>query len=263
MSRIIHAHVPFPQVQLHLDYMIEKGVHPEIFLSGEVLDSTLPEEIESVSASLVNAGISCTIHAPFMDLNPGSEERLLREASRRRFQQVCDAAAILKPKVMVFHPGYDRWRYGEKQSSWLGHAIESFTTVLAATESVGCTIAVENIFEEEPSTLLALIESFSHPRLRHCFDVGHWNLFHAPGIGLEEWFAALGSHIAEVHIHDNKGAVDDHAPVGEGNIDFGLYFRLLDRYAPEAVWTIEAHSRDCLERAVRSITKFANRSTAP
>jgi sugar phosphate isomerase/epimerase len=263
MSRIIHAHVPFSQVQLHLDYMIEKSVHPEIFLSGEVLDSTLPEQIESVSASLANSGISCTIHAPFMDLNPGSDERLLREATRRRFQQVCDAAAILKPKSMVFHPGYDRWRYGEKQSTWLGHAIESFKTVLAATETVGCTIAVENIFEEEPSTLLALIESLNHPRLRHCFDVGHWNLFHASGIGLEEWFAALGSHIAEVHIHDNKGVADDHAPVGEGEIDFELYFRLMDSYAPDAVWTIEAHSRACLERAVHNIARFARRSSAP
>jgi sugar phosphate isomerase/epimerase len=41
--------------------------------------------------------------------------------------------------------------------------------------------------------------------------------------------------------------------VGEGNIDFDLYFRLMERYAPDAVWTIEAHSRDCLERAIRSI----------
>jgi sugar phosphate isomerase/epimerase len=41
--------------------------------------------------------------------------------------------------------------------------------------------------------------------------------------------------------------------VGEGNIDFDLYFRLLNRYAPDAVWTIEAHSRECLERAVKSI----------
>lgn len=257
MSRIIHAHVPFPQVQLHLDYMVSKGVHPEIFFSGEMLDATLPEEIESVAAALVNSGLSSTIHAPFMDLNPGSEEPLIREATRRRFRQVCAAALILKPRSIVFHPGYDRWRYGEKQSSWLGHSIDTFSEVLKATEPVGCSIAVENIFEEEPSTLLALIESFSHPRLCHCFDVGHWNLFHAPEIGLKEWFAALGKHIGHVHIHDNSGTRDDHAPVGEGKIDFELYFRLLADHAPEAVWTMEAHSRDSLERAVHNIAKFA------
>jgi sugar phosphate isomerase/epimerase len=257
MPEIIHAHVPFLRMEQHLDYMVSHNVHPEIFLSGETLDSIIPEQLESVAASLAAAAISCTIHAPFMDLNPGSEERLLRDATRRRFQQVCHAAAILKPKVMVFHPGYDRWRYGEKQSSWLKHALDTFREVLDATARTGCTIAIENIFEEEPATLLALLEACSHPRLRHCFDVGHWNLFHAPAIGLEEWFAALGAHIAEVHIHDNTGSRDDHAPVGEGTIDFALYFQLLRSYAPDAVWTIEAHSRTCLERAIKSIASFA------
>jgi len=158
---------------------------------------------------------------------------------------------------MVFHPGYDRWRYGEKQSSWLGHSVDTLTEVLKITEPIGCTIAIENIFEEEPSTLQALIEACNHPRVRHCFDVGHWNLFHAPGVGLEEWFAALGAQTGHVHIHDNSGTRDDHAPVGDGNIDFELYFRLLERYAPAALWTIEAHSRGCLERAVQKIEKFS------
>lgn len=257
MPRIIHAHVPFALVPQNLDYMIENGVHPEIFLTGEALDAVLPEQLEAVAASLTAAGISCTIHAPFMDLNPGSEERLLREVTRRRFQQVCDAAAILRPKVMVFHPGYDRWRYGEKQHTWLKQSLDTFAAVIAATERIGTTIAIENIFEEEPATLLALIEGCNHPRVRHCFDVGHWNLFHDPAVGLDEWFAALGSYIAEVHIHDNRGTRDDHAPVGEGNIDFQRYFQLLQRYAPDAVWTIEAHSRPCLERAIAGIAAFA------
>lgn len=259
MSEPIHAHVPFLQVEQHLDYMVAHNIHPEIFLSGETLDAIIPEQIESVATMLTAANITCTIHTPFMDLNPGSEERLIREATRHRFQQVCAAAAILKPKVMVFHPGYDRWRYGEKQSSWLKHALDTFNEVIDATAQCGCTIAIENIFEEEPSTLLALIEGCNHPRVGHCFDVGHWNLFHAAEIGLDEWFAALGSTIAEVHIHDNRGSRDDHAPVGEGNIDFNRYFQLLQDYAPRAVWTIEAHSRACLERAVHNIAPFSRR----
>lgn len=256
MPDIIHAHVPFSLATANLDYMVEKGVHPELFFSTDSLDLLLPEQVESLAATLANNSISCTIHAPFGDLNPGSEERLLREATRFRFKQICNIAAILKPRVMVFHPGYDKWRYGERQSFWLGHAIDTFRQVLEDTEPLGCAIAVENIFEEEPSTLLALIEALNHPRLRHCFDVGHWNLFHGEGIGLEEWFAALGPHMAEVHIHDNSGKRDDHLPVGEGTIDFAVYFRLLASYAPEAVWTIEAHSRECLDRAIRSIKAF-------
>lgn len=256
-KRVIHAHVPFPQLADNLEYMLEKGVHPEIFLGGDLLDTIIPEQLESAAASLQAAELSCTIHAPFMDLNPGSEEKLIRETTRLRFRQVCEAAAILRPKVMVFHPGYDKWRYGEKQSSWLKHSIDSFTAVLDATEQIGCQIAVENIFEEEPSTLLALLEAVNHPRLRHCFDVGHWNLFSAKNISLQEWFTLLGAQMAEVHIHDNSGIRDDHAPVGEGEIDFNQYFSLVQRYAPDAVWTLEAHSRSSLERAVKSVAPYA------
>ncbi len=259
MPDIIHAHVPFPLASANLGYMIEKGIHPELFFSSDELDQVLPEQINSLAASLANNSIRCTIHAPFADLNPGSEERLLREATRYRFRQICNVASILKPRVIVFHPGYDKWRYGDSQSIWLKHAIDTFSKVLEETEQVGCTIAVENIFEEDPSTLLALIEALNHPRLRHCFDVGHWNLFHAKSVGLEEWFVDLGSHIAEVHIHDNSGTRDDHLPAGEGEIDFELYFSLLARYAPEAVWTIEAHSKECLERAIRTIKAIATR----
>ena len=30
-----------------------------------------------------------------------------------------DAAALLRPRVVVFHPGYDKWRYGEARDRWL------------------------------------------------------------------------------------------------------------------------------------------------
>ena len=114
-----------------------------------------------------------------------------------------DAARILRPRVVVFHPGYDKWRYGETRDRWLAESIPLWEEMVARSEESGCVIAVENIFEEEPSTLLDLIRSVDSPRLRHCFDVGHWNMF--TKVTMEEWFAALGPYIAETHIHDNHG----------------------------------------------------------
>jgi sugar phosphate isomerase/epimerase len=113
---------------------------------------------------------------------------------------------------------------------------------------------VENIFEEEPSTLKALFEAIDSPLLRHCFDTGHWNLF--VKVSMEEWFAEIGSWIAEAHIHDNFGIKDDHNAIGEGNIDFDLFFRLMEQYAPDAAWTLEAHSKETLEKALVKIEKY-------
>jgi sugar phosphate isomerase/epimerase len=248
------AHVPFPRLGESLAFLVERRLNPEIFLSAEMLEALVPEQVQAVAAALTANGLTATIHAPFIDLNPGSDEQLLRDATRLRFRQVAEVARIIKPRVMVFHPGYDRWRYGERQESWLRHSIPLWREILDLTADNGCTIAVENIFEEEPSTLVALIEAIDSPRFRHCFDTGHWNLFHK--VSMEEWFSQLGPHIVETHIHDNAGTRDDHAPIGDGTIDFGTFFTLLAQYAPDAVWTIEAHSREKLERALHCLAPF-------
>ena len=99
----------------------------------------------------------------------------------------------------------------------------------------------------------ALFEAVADPLLRHCFDVGHWNLFKK--VGMEQWFEVLGGHIAEVHIHDNSGTRDEHAPPGDGAIDFELFFSLMERYAPEAAYTIEAHSREHLEQSLAALER--------
>ena len=254
MPSMLCAHVPFSRLGESLDFLVERRLNPEIFLSAEMLEALVPEQVQAVAAALTANGLTATIHAPFIDLNPGSDEQLLREATRLRFRQVAEVARIIKPRVMVFHPGYDRWRYGERQESWLRHSIPLWYEILDLTVDSGCTIAVENIFEEEPSTLVALIEAIDSPRFRHCFDTGHWNLFHK--VSMEEWFSALGPHIVETHIHDNAGTKDDHAPIGDGTIDFGTFFTLLARYAPDVVWTIEAHSREKLERALHRLAPF-------
>ena len=254
MSNRLFVHIPYTFLRENLSLVIERRINPEVFLPCDILDSLIPEELAAIAAGLAESGLRATIHGPFMDLNPGSVEPLLREATVRRFHQALDAAEILKPQVMVLHPGYDKWRYGDSQETWLRHSIGTWREVLARAEKIGCVIAVENIFEEEPSTLRALLETFDSPYLRHCFDVGHWNMFKK--VGMAEWFAELGPSIAETHIHDNFGVRDDHAPIGEGNIDFELFFALMERYAPGAAWTIEAHSRESLERALVNIAGY-------
>jgi len=254
MSERLYAHIPYTFLRENLPLIIERRIQPEVFLPADSLDILIPEELAAIAGELERNALRATIHGPFMDLNPGSSEPLLREATALRFRQVLDAAAILKPRVLVLHPGYDKWRYGGNQGGWLGQSLPLWREAVSRAAEIGTVIAVENIFEEEPSTLKALLETFNSAYLRHCFDVGHWNMFKK--VGMEEWFAELGPFIAETHIHDNFGIKDDHAPIGEGNIDFELFFSLMGEYAPDAAWTLEAHSREALEKALVSIQRY-------
>lgn len=251
----IYVHVPYALIDEHLDFILEGGINPEIAFSGDSLDSLDTRKLRDIAELLAQHDIDTTIHAPFSDLSPGGLDRLVREATRARFSRVMDAAEILRPSVVVFHPGFDRWRFGGSRDRWLRHATDTFAPVLERAVKLGSVVAVENIFEEEPSTLLALLDALESPFFRHCFDVGHWNLFSKPG--MEEWFAELGRYIAEAHIHDNHGTEDDHFPLGEAAIDFPLFFDLMARYAPDAAWTIEAHSRDAVRRALENLAPYA------
>lgn len=253
MNRKLHAHLPYLRLAESLEYVIQGRINPEIYFSSEALDGLTCGDLSASAEQLHNAGLAVTIHAVFLDLNPGALDASIREATRRRFQQVFQAAEILKPRVIVFHPGFDELRYGDSRAAWLKNSIAFWREFLPHARKLGCTIAVENIFEKEPSTLRELLEAIDDPCFRHCFDVGHWNLFAT--VEMEEWFAELGHFMAEIHLHDNHGRTDEHLPPGEGQIDFELLFNLLKRFAPDALWTIEAHSRDHLERSLEYIAK--------
>jgi sugar phosphate isomerase/epimerase len=254
MPRSFHAHVPYTYLSERLGYIVEHRINPEVFFPAEALDGIVWEELTAQARLLDAEGLHTTIHAPFMDLNPGALDATIRDATRKRFRQVFKAAEVLKPRVIVFHPGFDELRYGSSRLEWLKNSIDFWQEFIPSARRLGCTIAVENIFEKEPSTLKMLIEAIDDPCLRHCFDVGHWNMFTT--VRLEEWFAELGQYIAEAHIHDNHGRADEHLPPGEGRIDFDMLFGLLGHYAPDAVCTLEAHTIERLERAIKAVEKY-------
>ncbi|MBC8018450.1 MAG: sugar phosphate isomerase/epimerase [Verrucomicrobia bacterium] len=254
MHADIHAHVPYSRLSEQLEYVVANRINPELFFSADILDQLVWEKLSAQAQVLHSAGLSTTIHAPFMDLNPGALDPCIREVTRRRFQQVFQAAEQLKPKVIVFHPGYDDLRYGGNRMDWLKNSIGFWSEFVPRAKELGCIIAIENIFEKKPATLRGLLEAIDEPCFRHCFDVGHWNMFSTGK--LEDWFIELGPFIAESHIHDNNGQADEHLPPGEGQIDFATLFALLKQHAPDAVWTIEAHTIERLERALKIIGKY-------
>jgi sugar phosphate isomerase/epimerase len=254
MQTNLHANIPYSRLAEQLEYIVKNRINPEVFLSADALDQMVWEELSALAGVLHSAGLRTTIHAPFLDLNPGALDSLIREATRKRFHQVFQAAEHLKPRIIVFHPGYDDLRYGGSRMEWLRNSIHFWKEFIPRAREVNCIIAVENIFEKEPSTLRGLLEAVDDPCFRHCFDVGHWNMFCT--VTLEEWFNELGHFIAESHIHDNHGKADEHLPPGEGLIDFDRLFTLLKQKSPDALWTIEAHTFERLERALKNMEKY-------
>lgn len=254
MPSLLCAHIPWPRLEEHRLWLLKQKINPELYLPSEALDSMDSSLLRSFADDLAERELSCTIHATFMDLNPGSVDRAVREVTRQRVEQTLDCAEILGARIVVFHPGYSRLTYGSAIPVWVANTVAFWQQQQSRIRQAGCMVALENIFEEEPSTLLQVLEQLDRSLFGHCFDTGHFNMFTT--VSLDEWFSVLGGFVIESHLHDNHGLADEHLPVGEGEIDFAKVTELLKQYAPQAVWTLEAHSKERLERTLVSIQQY-------
>lgn len=246
-----HVHIPFNRLSEHIDLIREKSLNLELYFSGEVLDSLTPGDVQK-TRELLDHNPSLSFHAPFMDLSPGAVDSLVREATMKRFNQILDVAEVLQPKIIVCHSGYEKWRYALKPAWWLEMSLLTWQPLNMRASDIGVKLAIENIFEDEPSNLKLLMEHMDSDNFGICFDTGHCNLFSK--VGLEDWMEALNPHIIELHLHDNDKSSDQHLPVSEGTFDFDKFFKLLKNR--DCIHTIEAHSPDKVMRSMENIARL-------
>jgi sugar phosphate isomerase/epimerase len=253
MSDRLHVHVPCSLLRPHLDLLLKEGLQPEIGLKWEDLEKP-SDDLADCCRRLEEAGLKVILHGPFMDLNPGALDPLVRDATLHRFHRTLEIARSVKTHLVVFHPGFDRWRYGGRSEPWLEASLAFWPALVQQAADQGCPLALENIFDESPEPLASLIREIDSPWLGHCFDVGHWHLFSK--VSLEEWVSALGDRLVHLHLHDNDGTSDAHLPAGEGNIDFPVVFRILESLQRPLTATLEIHNKPGL---LRSVPYFAPR----
>ncbi|MEN2995051.1 MAG: sugar phosphate isomerase/epimerase family protein [Thermodesulfovibrio sp.] len=240
-----HIHIPYNKIYEYLDLITKEKFNLEIYFNSQSLDHIKPKDIEKLKNSL-SYEISLSFHGPFMDLSPGAVDSKVRKVTIDRFNQVFDIAEVLNPKSIVFHSGYEKWKYAFKVNTWLDASLRTWENFLSKAEKLNIKIAIENIFEEDPENLRRLVEKISSPYFGVCFDTGHFNLFSK--ISLEEWISSLSDYIFEVHLHDNNKEFDEHLAIGSGCFDFKRFFQLFKN--KNCIYTIEAHK---IEEVLKSI----------
>ena len=112
-----------------------------------------------------------------MDLSPGAVDSKVRHVTMERFYHVLDIAKELKVKCVVFHSGYEKWKYALNIGLWLEQSLLTWRPLVKKAEEIGVKIALENIFEDEPENLRLLMEKMGNNSFGICFDSGHFNLF--------------------------------------------------------------------------------------
>lgn len=254
-SKRIHHHVKYPELSAEwYDFLAEHHVFPEIYFSAEDLDRLSREEILGIEKPLHERNLGLSIHAPFLDLSPGAFDDKVREVAQFRLGQILDVAEILKPNLIDCHPHYDRYRFGGRVDAWVENCAKTFDPLVKRAEKLKIVLAMENVFEDEPTPIARLIDKIGSSSLQACFDNGHFHIFHT--VSMKKWWETLGNKTALLHIHDNHGEKDEHLPIGDGNFPFPAYFNLLKEYTHPMTYTLESRSLADAKRSLRSLRKF-------
>lgn len=241
-----HVHVPYDLLDKYLSFIRKNRLNLEIYFGSRTFDDLTKGDITALKNKF-DHDPSISVHAPFMDLSPGAVDPRVREITIRRFSDTLDFAGILMAKAVVFHSGYDRWKFDNRVDIWLEGSLMTWRPLDKKASDMGINIAIENIFEDDPEHLGLLAKEMNSEHFGICFDTGHFNLFSK--LPLLEWLGIIKPYIKELHLHDNSRYADDHLAIGEGDFDFKTLFNELTDI--DCVHTLEAHSIEDVEKSLK------------
>jgi sugar phosphate isomerase/epimerase len=247
----LYIHMPYARLRDNLEEFCRLKVNCEIYIDADALDTMTKSRIELINTTFDKYNINKSIHGAFMDLNPGSADKQIRQVSFNRFKQCIDMCAKLKARRMVTHTFFYPIFYKSRKKQWLDDSLQVWQPISEYAKEKGVSIAIENSLDDSPWATLELLNKIKS--FKACFDIAHYNVFSPIGWE-EELLKYPQDSIIEAHLSDNQGKADEHLALGEGAIDFKKFFKILGDRKPTPYFTIEPHDKEGMLKGLKYIT---------
>lgn len=249
-------HRLYVSVPLALYRRYERALPPlpvglELVLDHEALAPAFAQEARAIGAELRAAGRPCRFHAPFRDLSPGGFDPAVLAVAGERQSAALALAPAFGADELVAHPGWDPRTYGEDVEGWLDRAAAFWGALAEPAAAAGTRYVLENIFDTGPEVLSALLARLPAERFGALFDVGHWHAY--AQTALEPWLAALGDRLLSLHLHDNRGLMDEHLALGEGSVPWREFYGAVRSLERPLNWVLENRSVADVEVGMRHL----------
>ncbi len=225
MQAGLSTYVFLPQ-RLHaglLDTMVRAGARAiEIYAARHHFDYVDRSAMEEFSGWFAEHDVRASLHAPVTADDRWSRhvaptlslidvEKSRRIAAMDETKRALETAERIPFKTIVLHLGMRDDVWGMRE---LEHSITAIEHLKAFATPLGVRLLLENTQNEvtTPEHLLEILRVGHFDDVSVCLDVGHAHLtdYKSPGAGIDAAFALLGERIAQVHLHDNSGARDEH-----------------------------------------------------
>ncbi|MDD5224272.1 MAG: sugar phosphate isomerase/epimerase [bacterium] len=207
--------------------LIRSGGFENIELWGMAPHLSLndPAKLKDISRVIKDQGIRVrSMHAPFYrsiwDAFSGSWLSLSDPDADKRREALDMAAKAIKSseifghQVLVLHCGFSEKNKGRNEKNLAG----SIKKLIGISRDYGVRLALENGPDSfgGVSSALGIIQEFDPESLGFCLDLGHANI--EPGMNPVRAIKRAGLRLANLHVSDNYGKIDEHNPPGQGNI---------------------------------------------
>jgi sugar phosphate isomerase/epimerase len=162
----------------------------------------------------VAAGLRLSVHGPFIESSPASLGEARRRAAVESHRRHLEAAATLGAVCYVVHPDYSV-ETRPRDPARVAAMQVSIAELAELQRELGVPIAIENLIARH--SVFAAPGELDLGELGFVLDAGHASISGTLGAFLAEPRARL----VHVHLHDNRGPVDDdpHRPLGTGLVD--------------------------------------------
>ena len=239
-----------------LDQAIEKVA--EDFRAWEIVAEgrhRLPEIEKRFREMSGSFDLEYSVHAPLSDINIGSLNPSIREASLKEVLLAIECCGRIGIDLITVHPGFISPLGQLDREAVIRETRNSIKQIDKAASENGVVAALENMPRMPittctgPTELLSLMEGTS---LGICFDIGH---AHTNG-NIDDFVKHVPS-FANVHIHDNNANSDQHLAIGEGTIDFDHVLSAMGGYRRRYV--IEARRIETATLSLSRLKKLLDR----
>ena len=194
------------------------------------LDYHDAERVKQAAGLIGKLGLETySFHAPFADrIDITSPDKQVRDFARDELMKAAEAAAILKVRYFVVHPGPENAALPDHERFWrLQNAVDVLNQTYARCHHLGVGLVLENmlphLFAGRIRDLLWILGALETFHVGICLDTGHAYL----GGNLPSVVHKLSGHLWMVHASDNHRQYDDHLPPGDGDIPWAALLKHL------------------------------------
>lgn len=179
----------------------------------------------------------------YTDLNLASTNEAFRKESVRQLRENLELAADLGVENVVVVPGRVNALIPPPLETALALSVGCLESCLPLAERLGVTISLESApfcIAPDSLSLLGIVRRLNHPSVKVTLDVANNGMVESP----QEALRNVRDHLSLVHVSDTTRSQWLHAPVGDGELDFGAVARTLLEIGYRGVSILEALDRD-------------------